>query len=203
VPRKLSEAMNSGAGGNVDPSIVQACLAEYTQVDTELKRLSQRQAAMLKRYEGQGVNVRSIKAAHRASKLDTAVARSQAQSDMRYLIIAGILKPADDEWVQTVSQSSLFEANEQSDLGTVSPNLARARAHADGYNTGKAGGEATNNQFQPGTQEYVAWAQGHKDGAADRALKPKLAKVKPADAEPKKRGRPPRNAAANGDASHA
>jgi hypothetical protein len=196
--------MVNSDGNNVDPSVIQACLAEYTQVDTEMKRLAQRQAALLKRYENQGVNVRSIKTAHRAGKLDGAAARAQAQSDMRYLIITGILKPADDDWVQTVSQSSLFEGSDASQVGVVAPGLANARAHADGYNSGKSGGLPGDNHFTPGTSEYVQWEAGRKEGAADRANRPGAAKTKVASVEPKPRGRPPgKRKGANGEARHA
>jgi hypothetical protein len=200
--RKLSEAMQAANQSNVDPSIIQACLAEYTQGDSELKRLAQRQAALLRRYEGQGVNVKSIKAAHRAAKLDKAAARAQAQSDMRYLVITGILRPADDEWVKQVSQSSLFDGEDVEQVSTPSPDLARARAYSDGYNSGRHGGEAINNPFQAGSAEYVGWEKGRTDGQADKALRPGRENTKKADTSSRPRGRPPgaRNKANGADA---
>lgn len=188
--RKLSEAMNDPASSNVDPTTIQACLAEYTRGDTEIKRLAQQQAAMLKRYEGQGVNVKSIKVAHKAGRLDKAAARAQVQSDTRYLIVTGILNPADDDWTRQISQSSLFESDGKADaIGKVSPDLARARAHNDGYNSGRHGGEAINNPWQPGQLEHASWEQGRRDGAEDRTMRGKGAKV--ADTKPRKPvGRP-------------
>jgi hypothetical protein len=203
--RKLSEAMQQADQSNVDPSIIQACLAEYTQGDSELKRLAQRQAALLRRYEGQGVNVKSIKAAHRAAKLDKSAARAQAQSDMRYLVITGILRPADDEWVKQVSQSSLFDQDEDVDqISEPSPDLARARAYSDGYNSGRHGGEAINNPFQAGSSEYVSWEKGRTDGRADKALRPGRENTKQADtsAPRRGRGRPP-GKKSNGTEAHA
>jgi hypothetical protein len=184
--RKLSEAMDQS---NVDPSVIQACLAEYTTIDTEIKRLAQRQAAMFRRYEGQGVVPRSIKRAHRMSKLDKAVAAAEARTDVRYLVITGVLKPADDDWVKQVAQSDMFAEGEEP--GTPSPELARARAYSDGYNSGRHGGEAINNPFLAGAAEHVEWEKGRRDGAADRALRGGASgKGKVADANPKKRGRP-------------
>jgi hypothetical protein len=187
--RKLSEAMDQS---NVDPAVIQACLAEYTTLDTEIKRLAQRQAAMFRRYEGQGVVVKSLKNAHRMSKLDKAAAAAQAKTDVRYLVITGVLKPADSDWVRQVSQSDMFAADEEPDtVGKPSPDLARARAHSDGYNSGRHGGEAINNPFQAGQAEFVAWEQGRTDGAADRALRSGgSGKGKTANASPSKRGRP-------------
>lgn len=193
MARKLSEALNEQGGMNVDPSLIQACLAEYTEVDTQIKRLSQKQAAMFKRYENQGVNVRSIKNSHRASRQDKAAAAAQAQSDVRYLIITGVLNPANDDWAKHVSQTDMFsqEASATSPIGTVSPQLARARAHSDGYNTGRHGGDGQTNPHTAGSAEHVAWLGGLKDGQADRALRPGAARVvKANDAAPRKRGRP-------------
>lgn len=207
MARKLSEAMSEGAKTNVDPATIQACLAEYTEVSTEISRLAQRQAAMFRRYEGQGVNVKSIKHAHRASKLDKAAARAQTQSDMRYLVIAGVLHPADDEWAMQVSQSSLFSADEDVEtVGTSSPHLARARAHSDGYNSGRHGGEAISNPFQPGQETYVAWEEGRKEGQDDKALRAGGAtNGKKASTTTRPRGRPPgaKNKTGNGRAAHA
>lgn len=203
MARKLSDAMQSS---NVDPTIIQACLAEYTVLDTEMKRLSQKQAAMFGRYEGQGVNKLSIKRAHKMSKLDKEAARSQLRTDTRYLIITGVLNPATEDWAKKLQQSDLFseaEAEAPEASGTVSPDLARARAHSDGYNTGKAGGALGDNRFTPGTAEYVAWARGCSDGLADRKARGK-APVKVASGRP--RGRPPgtgKKAKTNGQATHA
>jgi hypothetical protein len=199
--RKLSEAMSN----NVDPAIVQACLAEYSDIDTQMKRLAQKQAAMFSRYEGQGVNRKSIKNTIKMSRQDRAAAAAQAKTDLRYYMIAGILKPADDEWVQSVSQSSIFEDTEDPhEIGKPSPDLARARAHADGYNSGRHGGEAINNPFHAGSQEFVAWEKGRTDGAADRKLRGTTsAKVKDADATPTRRGRPRKHKPEENGEAHA
>lgn len=199
MARKLSEALAGDAGSNVDPNIIQACLAEYTEVNTEIGRLSQRQSAMLARYEKQGVNIKSIKNTHRASKLDKRVATAQAQSDVRYLVITGILSPANDDWVRKVTQSDMF-ARGVAPPGAVSPQLARARAHSDGYNSGRHGAAADTNPHKPGSAEHVAWLEGLKDGQEDRALKPGTVGVMQAnDGQPKRgRGRPPGKAAGNG-----
>ena len=193
MARKLSDAMSEADPTNVDPMIIQACLAEYTQTDTQIKRLAQQQAAMLKRYENQGVNTKSIKNTHRSAKRDKAEARAQIQSDIRYHVICGILNPANDEWTQAVTQTSLFgeEDKEFEPLGTVSPDLARARAHSDGYNSGRHGGEASHNPFQAGSEQFVAWHQGMLDGQSDRALRGNGTVVKQADTTSRRgRGRP-------------
>lgn len=201
--RKLSEAMAADQS-NVDPLIVQACLAEYTSGDSQMKRLAQSQAAMLKRYEGQGVNVRSIKHSHRMARMDKAAARAQTQSDTRYLVITGVLKPADDEWVKQLTQSSLFEEEDSDAINTVSPDLARARSYSDGYNSGRHGGEAINNPFQAGSAEYVGWEKGRIDGRSDKALRPGRENTKQADtsAPRRGRGRPP-GKKSNGAQTHA
>jgi uncharacterized protein (UPF0335 family) len=186
MARKLSEAM---ASANVDPSVIQACLAEYTQLDTESKRIAQKISSMFRRYEGQGVVPRSIKTAHRASKRDKAVAASEARTDLQYLLICGVLKPADEQWTASVMQSDMFAEPES--VGTITPDLARARAYSDGYNSGRHGAGTENNQHQPGTQEYVAWDEGHRDGIADRNMNPRNARGKQADATAKRPvGRP-------------
>jgi hypothetical protein len=171
----------------VDPALVQACAAEYTQLNTEAARLAQKTAAMLGRYQRQGVNVRSIKRAHKAGRSDAAAASAQLRTDVRYQIILGILKPADDEWTRAVVQSEMFA--DLAETPRVDPRLSKARAQSDGYNTGRHGGEGAENPHPPGTAEHLAWNQGHRDGVADRALKP--AKPRVADATPRRPvGRP-------------
>lgn len=186
MARKLSEAM---ASANVDPSTIQACLAEYTQLDTEAKRIAQKISSMFRRYEGQGVVPRSIKSAHRASKKDRSVAASEARTDLQYMLICGVLKAADEDWTRSVVQSDMFAEPEA--VGKITPDLAKARAYTDGYNSGRHGAGTENNTHQPGTQEFVSWDQGHRDGIADRNMNPRSARGKQADATPKRPvGRP-------------
>jgi hypothetical protein len=203
--RKLSEAMAEGAGANVDPLIIQSCMAEYDDLSGQAGRIAQRIAAMFTRYEKQGVNVKSVKASRRASKMDRAAARAQAQSDIRYLIIGGVLTPANDDWARQVSQSNLFaDEKDLANATTTSPNLARARAHSDGYNSGRHGGAAINNPFQPGSETYAAWEEGRKDGLVDKGLRAS-ANGKTANTTSRGPGRPKgtKNKRANGDAANA
>jgi ribosome modulation factor len=187
--RKLSEA----TGSNVDPTLIQACLAEYSRLDTDQKRLAQEVTALFTRYEAQGVKRRSIKVAHKASKLDKAEARAQAASDARYLVITGILNPADDGWVRALQQSDLFSPEEAAHPavadGEIGPKLATARAYNDGYNSGRHGAERNDNPFTAGAAEYVEWDKGARDGLADRAQSGKT-KPKVADTTVRKPGRP-------------
>jgi hypothetical protein len=138
--------------------------------------------------------------------LDKAAARAQTQSDIRYLVVTGILRPADDEWVKQVSQSSLFDADDAETISTPSPELARARAYSDGYNSGKHGGEAINNPFPAGSAEFVEWEKGRVDGQDDRALRGSGRAAKVADTTPRRgRGRPAgsKNKPANAAEAHA
>jgi hypothetical protein len=62
---------------------------------------------------------------------------------------------------------------------------ALARADADGWNSGWAGGSPEDNPHEPGTEIYAIWAKAVMDGAAEREVdKAAKAKPKPADAEP-------------------
>jgi uncharacterized protein (UPF0335 family) len=189
--RKLSEAMGDNGPPVADHTIVQACLAEYTELDSEGKRIAQKISSMFRRYEGQGINVKSIKATHRASKQDKAVAAAQARSDMQYMFACGVLRLADAEWARSVVQADLFGDAEPEEIGRPSEQLAAARAYSDGYNTGRHGGETGQNPHPPGMREHVAWIEGNKDGLHDRNLNPNTRKGRQADAEPKRPvGRP-------------
>lgn len=174
---------------NVDPKLMQDCLAEYTRLTVESKRLAQEIAAMFGRYEGQGVNKKSVKATYKASNMEsTAAALAQQKSDMHYMVVCGIVNLADDDWVRSLYQGDMFTAEEiMPPDAPVSRKLSDARAYNDGYNTGRHGGDETNNAHDPGTSERVQWSRGLKDGLADRDMRGKT-KAKKADTSVK-RGR--------------
>ena len=67
-----------------------------------------------------------------------------------------------------------------------------ARAHADGYNSGLAGGKIEGSErFPTGSEEFVAWRDGWSDGHAARiARHPE--KENDTQATPRKRGRKPK-----------
>jgi hypothetical protein len=172
---------------NVDPKLMQDCLAEYTRLDIEMKRLAQETAAMFGRYEGQGVNKKSIKATYKASNMESREAvLAQQKSDMHYMVACGVVTVADDAWVRSLYQGDMFSAEEvMPEDAPVSRKLSDARAYNDGYNTGRHGGDEANNKLDPGSSERVQWSKGLKDGLVDRDMRGKT-KPKKADTTVKK-----------------
>lgn len=156
---------------NINPEAVAGCFSEYSSMMGDMARLGQRIAVMFTRYEkSDGVDSKSIKHAYGLSRKDPAVAAAQVRRNNEYARLLGIVS---------------FDANGQGDFMagldtgepplTLAPEAAArvqaARAHADGYNTGKAGGTMEHNTCEPGTEAHVRWIEGFHDGHADRIMK--------------------------------
>jgi ribosome modulation factor len=176
-------ASAAAVAANVDPDVIASCYQEYAELMSERARANAKVSAMLARYEKQGVDKKGIKNAYAISSKDPAEAARQHAKNTEYLMILEIIET--DETGQGTFDKALT-------IKKPSPKSSErvrvARAHADGYNSGKAGGTIeSRGGFQPGSEEFVAWSDGWQDGHNDRvAVKPEAEKV--TKAEPRKRG---------------
>ena len=170
--------------GRATPEQIAKALAEYTTLKTESRRTAGKISTVLKMFEKDGGSSRALKALHDSLNLDKDEAAADLRERVRYLALydrAGIFTKA--------TQASLdlgveLGASVKTATGDAGAGLARARAHADGYNSGNLGASVEDDVFVPGTPEFVAWRNGHADGASDRAER--LGEVAPA---PTRRGK--------------
>jgi ribosome modulation factor len=182
---------------NINPEAVAACYTEYSSMRGDVARLGQKIAAMFTRYEkSDGIDSKAIKSNYALSEKDPETAAAQLRRNNEYARILGIIS---------------FDSSGQGDFSagldvspqpvpTLAPATAArvqaARAHADGYNTGKAGGTLEHNTNIIGTEAHVRWIEGYHDGHADRLLKnPDMANVKQASSRRARRDPPPADAA--------
>lgn len=166
MARRAKPAEAAPAGSNTDPDKVAACYAEYASLMTDQARVAQRMAAMFARYEKDGgVDKKAVKHAYSLASKDPAEATRQHARNSEYVAILGIIT------VEANGQSGVSEAfapRVAKPSTAAQAQLNAARAHADGYNTGLAGGEIGNCQHSPGSEEFVSWRDGWSDGNADR-----------------------------------
>jgi ribosome modulation factor len=178
---------------NTNPEAVANCFTEYASMMGDVARIGQRIAATFARFEkSDGVDSKAIKANYALSLKEPEVAAAQLRRNNEYARLLGIVS---------------FDANGQGDFTagldvsptqTLAPDAAArvqaARAHADGYNTGKAGGTLEHNTHTPGSRAHVQWIEGYHDGHADRLMKnPDAANIK--QATPRRARREPGNGA--------
>ena len=170
---------------NANPDDVAGCFAEYSQMQGEMSRIKQRIATMLKRYENMGVDGNAVKYAYAQSHKENPEHKHKKRTE--YLVILGLIGV--DEEGQSNFSAALDVAKPSTEIASK---LALARAHTDGYNSGRHGGKIENNPFNAGTETFVKWLEGFHDGHADRiAHNPDADKV--TEATPRKRGRKPKD----------
>lgn len=174
---------------NVSATAITDCMAEYEEMMGRRARLDAQIGAMFMKYEkAEGVDRAQVKRSYRRRNMDPAEVRSEIEVDMHYTRVLGQI-----EWDAKSGQGSFIEAIAAIPTPVVSKvadaNLARARAHSDGYNSGKAGAKVGSCRFSVGSEQYVAWRDGWQDGTADReAVKPGASNVVKADARRERKG---------------
>lgn len=144
-------------------------LSEYTELKTASQRLAQKMKTALAAYENKGGDVDEIKFAHKMAKLDKGEARAKVQRMNRAAVWSGIIEYEANGQANFTATFTEAPKKQSTEAGA---RLARARAHADGYNSGKSGGSIDASPFndKPGSEEFVAWRDGWNDGHDDYVL---------------------------------
>jgi len=176
APRKQAASQTSDPRpqrNGPSPEDRAACLAEFTRLSTEGQRINQAKSTLLKNFEKAGGKSKTLKMMHSLLKLDSREAQVEVESYLSYAIGFNIKV----SWAPN-GQSSLVEelgeAARAPDKNTEgSRDLAAARAHADGYNSGMQGAVPSDNPYRdrPGSEEYVQWHNGRDESS--EALKAK------------------------------
>lgn len=160
-------------------------LAELIRLDTESAKLGQVKATVLNRFEKWGGNKKQIKAVKALLMLDGREAQVNIETLLHYSANAGI----EVRW-QADGQSTLVDSLEPATPRRKTDgdrDRDSAKAHADGFNSGKVGGVPHDNPFKPGSIEYVSWHDGRDDGQRARegktpGLSDRIAESRTADA---------------------
>lgn len=167
-PPKVREDLPNGP----TPDQRAETLASLIRLDTEKARISQEIATVLNRFEKWGGKKRQIKETKRLLMLDKREAAAEVETLLRYLRDTEI----QISW-EPSGQSSLVDAlasPAQPQKKTEGDrDLSVARAHSDGFNSGRAGGVPSDNPYRhaPGSEEYVAWHDGRDEGQQAREAK--------------------------------
>lgn len=148
-------------------------LAEYTQLDTQGRRVNQAKTTLLTNFDKEGGDKQALKALHRALSLDPAEASAKLSSLVHYQATQGITV----RW-QADGQGTLMDhlgeaASKPTPAAAASAEqnaLDIARAKSDGYNSGIHGAAPSDNPHQHivGSEVYVAWHNGRDEGQQDR-----------------------------------
>lgn len=172
---------------NANPDDVTHCFVEYSGLQGEMARVKQRIATMIKRYENMGVDGQAVKYAYSQSHKENPEHEHRKRTE--YMVLLGLI--SQDEDGQTNFSAALDVSKSSPE---VANKLALARAHSDGYNSGRFGGKQDANPFKPGEETFVQWINGWHDGHDDRlAHNPDADKI--TEATPRKRGRKPKDPA--------
>ena len=155
----------SDTGTNHAAELDAECFLALQEIDSAVARLGQKKAATIARFENLGVDVEAVRYCQKLDNKDDAPAWIK-----RIIAMAARLSIIPTE-TESDGQITLMPGLRVAALDPAAQDkLAVARAHNDGYNTGRHGGSADDNPHQPGTEAYVAWGGGCLDGAADRAI---------------------------------
>lgn len=166
-------------GANTQADDTANCFLDLNEIDSQIASLGQKKARTIARYENIGVDVDAVRECQKLARKDDA-----PDWIKRIVAAAGVLKIIPTE-TEDDGQISLMPGLKVAAASTAAQSrIAVARAHGDGYNSGKHGGSADNNPHAAGTEEYVAWGNGCIDGEADRAIAKQLREDKKAASRP-------------------
>jgi len=152
------------------PHQLQEWLTEMTELDTAAARIRQKQATLKKVVENSRGDWKAMKALFASTKLSEAEATANLEALVGYHRSLGIRVSFDPNGQGSLDDVLREEAPPKT--APVSAGLAVARAHSDGFNSGRHGGQPSDNPFsaRPGSEEYVAWHDGRDEGAASVAI---------------------------------
>lgn len=148
-------------------------LAELIRLDTESARIAQAKSTVLNRFEKFGGDKKVIKAVKSLLMQD----KREAQAYLEKLFRTA--RNAEIEIKVSWSDEGQAELTDVLDAAPSPKNtegtrdLAAARAHNDGYNSGLNGAAPSDNPFahKPGSEEYVQWHDGRDSAQRDRESK--------------------------------
>ena len=155
------------ASNGPSPDRINFYLARFTTLKTEAARVAQEIKADLDRFKGEGGDPGTLKYLHKSLKLDPREAQAGLERLVRYHAGAGIKVSWHDDGQS--SMDDVLEVKQPAPNTEGTRDLAKARAHGDGYNAGLSGAVPSDNPFRhaPGSEEYVAWHDGRDQGAED------------------------------------
>lgn len=152
------------------PQQNQDWLARLTRLKTESRRVAGEISALGTEVKGAGgaLHWKNLKKVHDLQKMDP----SEAVAELEGLIQIAAQNEIRVTWAgNQATLADVLDQNQPPPKNTQgSRDLDEARAHSDGYNSGKNGSVPSDNPFQhaPGSLQYVAWHNGRDEGQKDR-----------------------------------
>ena len=147
-------------------------LAKMLELEGRKQRISGLMSALKTDVEAAGGNWAGLKMQFKLMKMledDEPAATALVDDIMAGALQAGVKIT----WVaDQATFADFMEANQPPPKNTEGTrDLSEARAHGDGYNSGKAGAVPGDNPHHAGTAEYVSWEKGRADGQLDLELR--------------------------------
>jgi hypothetical protein len=158
--------MTADAIPNTGPDDLAECLTGLAELEVAQMRLKAKLSAHWRKYENLGVDKKEALSVHAMSKMTKEERDAKRRIRDRYEHFAFDFDKKTGQGSFAAAMESRPERSPTS-LSMPERRLSVARAHTDGYNTGKAGGDATNCPHNPGTEEYVAWHDSWGDAQDD------------------------------------
>lgn len=162
---------------------VAECFLEIKELNSSIARLNQKKGATYSRYKNMGVDTDAVRECIKLEQQEDA-----AEWIKRVAQTAAILRivPTETESDGQVSFSPVFST--EGVTPAMASRLALMQAFWEGHDAGLSGGAEADNKFEPGTESFVNWVKGYRDGWEERsARKPGSENVTKAPTEVRKK----------------
>lgn len=170
---------------NVSVDDIAEYYVEYTEMMGQIARIRQRISSTDARYKGMGVPTKAVKACYRLANMEDAP--DYMKDVLRSAAILKIIPAAEESDGQMTFLPGLKVAPPSAESAAK---VNRSQVFWAGHDAGVSGDLMDACKFEPGTEDYVTWERGWKDGNEDWKAKPKNQNVETASAEARPRGRP-------------
>lgn len=146
-------------------------LSRYTQLKTAARSIAGQISALgneVKNAAGP-TYLKNLKRIHDLLKLDP----DEAKAELENLMIQAAQQDIRIAWIgdQATFADVMEQAQPAAAQSAGARGLAAARAHSDGFNSGKNGAVPHDNPHRPGTEEYISWHDGRDEGELARQAK--------------------------------
>ena len=133
--------------------------SELASAQREIDAARGRKGAIIKRFKERGGDSDALSLVHKLAKRDT---------DDRINLLANVKKYASwaaiTLWEPGGQMAWSLDDNTPQPSGPAVERLNAARAYEAGHACGKAGGDPQGNPFNAGSETFVQWESGYKDG---------------------------------------
>ena len=132
---------------------------ELAAAQREIEKATGRKRAILKRFKDKGGDNDALSLVQKLSRRDTGDRIQLLSNVKKYASWAAITL-----WEPGGQMAWSLDDNTPQPSGAAVERLNAARAYEAGHASGKAGGDPQGNPFNAGSETFVQWENGYKDG---------------------------------------